>query len=99
MAGCSGDDNNPGAGGRAGGAPDTTAPTVSSTVPADAATGVAINQNINATRIEQISSEFNSIYDLDELASLAVVYRMEKATFTPGRGVKKPSAESDLSVQ
>ena len=59
------------------GAPDTTAPTVSSSVPADAATGVAINQNITATRIEQISSEFSSIYDLDELASLAVVYRME----------------------
>jgi len=49
MAGCSGDDNNPGAGGGGGGAPDTTAPTVSSTVPADAATGVAINQNITAT--------------------------------------------------
>jgi hypothetical protein len=32
-----------------GAAPDTTAPTVSATVPADAATGVAINQTINAT--------------------------------------------------
>ena len=48
MAGCSGgNDTAVGTGG--GGAPDTTAPTVSSTLPADTATGVAINQNITVT--------------------------------------------------
>jgi hypothetical protein len=51
IAGCSGGDDNVvgGGGGGGGGAPDTTAPAVSSTIPADTATGVAINQNITAT--------------------------------------------------
>jgi hypothetical protein len=37
-----------------GSSPDTTAPTVSATVPANAATGVAINQTINATFSEEM---------------------------------------------
>jgi hypothetical protein len=51
MAGCSGDDDN------GGGVPsDTTVPTVSSTVPADAATGIAVNANITATFSEAIDA-------------------------------------------
>ena len=48
MAGCSGSDD-PVVGTGGGGAPDITAPTVSSTIPADTATGVAINQNLTVT--------------------------------------------------
>src|SRR6185369_6076866 len=48
MAGCSGGDD-PVVGTGGGGAPDITAPTVSSTIPADTATGVAINQNLTVT--------------------------------------------------
>ena len=46
MAGCGGDD---GTGGGFGGGLDITTPTVSSTVPADTVTGVAINRSIIAT--------------------------------------------------
>ena len=46
MAGCSGNDGN-GAGG-GGAPPDTTRPTVSSTIPTAGTTGVAINRNITA---------------------------------------------------
>jgi hypothetical protein len=49
MAGCSG-----GGAGGSGTPPDTTAPTVSSTMPADLATGVAINQSIAATFSEAL---------------------------------------------
>ena len=55
MAGCSGDDNK-GAGGGGGGAPDITAPTVSSTNPADAATGVAINRSVTTTFSEEMDA-------------------------------------------
>ena len=52
MAGCNrGDDN-----GGGGAPPDTTAPTVSSTNPGNAATGVAINRNITATFSEAMDA-------------------------------------------
>jgi hypothetical protein len=57
MAGCSGGGDNGAAGGGGSGAPlDTTAPTVSSTIPADTATGVAINRNITATFSEAMDA-------------------------------------------
>ena len=55
LAGCSGNDNKA-AGGGGGASPDTTAPTVSSTIPADLAIGVAINRNITATFSEPMDA-------------------------------------------
>src|SRR5688572_6187564 len=54
IAGCSGNDNK-GAGG-GGVPPDTTAPTVSSTIPTAGATGVAINRNITANFSEVMNA-------------------------------------------
>ena len=87
IAGCSGgDDTAVGTGG--GRTPDTTAPTVSSTLPADTATGVAINQNIIATFSEAMdpatisSTTFTVMQGATPVAGV-VTYAGTVATFNP----------------
>jgi alpha-tubulin suppressor-like RCC1 family protein len=65
-------------------APDTTPPTVSSTNPADSATGVAINTAITATFSENmdVSTITTATFTVSGVAG-AVAYNGTTATFTP----------------
>ncbi len=81
MTGCGG-------GGDGGGSPDTTAPTVSSTIPADLATGVALNSTVNATFSEGMSAATltTATFTLNQgttPVSGTVTYVGTTATFTP----------------
>ena len=81
VAGCSGDDNN------GGGNPDITAPTVSSTSPANNATGVAVNTAITATFSEALDAATITVstFTLDNGVTGTVTYDATNmiATFTP----------------
>ena len=78
-----------GCGSSDGGSPaDTTAPTVSSTVPADAATGIALNANITATFSEAmdpatITTATFTLKQGTTVVSGAVTYVGTTATFNP----------------
>ncbi len=77
-----------GGNGTAAPAADTTAPTVSSTTPANAATGVALNANITATFSEAMTSSTVSTatFTLKQGATVvtgAVTYAGNMATFKP----------------
>ncbi len=79
VAGCGGDGGSPA---------DTTAPTVSSTIPADLATGVAINANITAAFSEAMdaSTITTATFTLKQGATVvpgAVTYVGTTATFNP----------------
>ncbi len=85
MAGCGHDDDDDNG---SGSTPDTTAPTVSSTVPADAATGIALNANITATFSEAMdaSTITTATFTLKQgttVVSGAVTYVGTTATFNP----------------
>ena len=86
VAGCGGGDNNPSPGVPSSG--DVVAPTVTSTVPANAATGVPINRKITASFSEAmdaatITAATFTVTDGTTPVSGAVTYLGTTATFTP----------------
>lgn len=71
--------------GRGGAAADTTAPTVTATIPANSATGVLVNAPITATFSEAMNASSVSVtsFTLDHGVTGTVSYSGTTATFTP----------------